>query len=232
MSWLSTLFNTLWRGAQNLNKKEGKSGSASATAQRLGDTVATVVDNVQSNPLVNSGGTLSATDPVDSSSEGVGSDLSHASVLEGIADSTTGNLTYARQDEQREKAEAFSAAEAQKQRDYEERLSNTAYQRQVADLKAAGLSPAFLTNGGSSVPTGATARSSASGVAPTHSAQVLSSLVNVIGSVALKSLSVAQNSAKESARAVRSAQELQKVTTHDYFDEHGEYRGSRQSYRS
>lgn len=61
-------------------------------------------------------------------------------------------------------ANDFSAVEAQKQRDWEEQMSNTAYQRQVADMRAAGVNPAMAMNGsGASVPSG----SSASSVSPT-----------------------------------------------------------------
>lgn len=60
-------------------------------------------------------------------------------------------------------ARAFNANEAEKQRQWEKMMSDTAIQRQVADLEAAGL-PKWLavSNGlsGSSTPAGSSARSS------------------------------------------------------------------------
>lgn len=61
--------------------------------------------------------------------------------------------------EQNQKAMDFNSAEAAKNRDWQKYMSNSAHQREIADLKAAGLNPVLSAMGGNgaAVTSGATA---------------------------------------------------------------------------
>ena len=90
----------------------------------------------------------------------------------GLDDLVMGGLSLAgglmqnsaAEDRQRE-AQAFNAKEAQLNRDFQERMSNSAYQRGMADMKAAGLNPILAyQRGPASSPSGATASTAAAPV--------------------------------------------------------------------
>ncbi|ALS03471.1 VP2 [Gokushovirus WZ-2015a] len=85
--------------------------------------------------------------------------------LKGIAQSNTAwNAEQAEiqrewQEKQNAKAMAFNADEAAKNRDWQQMMSNTAHQREVKDLMAAGLNPVLsaMNGNGAAVTSGATA---------------------------------------------------------------------------
>lgn len=74
------------------------------------------------------------------------------SAQESQKDTNALNLQIANQNS------AFNAEQAQKTRDFEERMSNTSYQRSMADMLRAGLNPILAyAKSGASTPSGATA---------------------------------------------------------------------------
>lgn len=75
------------------------------------------------------------------------------------------------------KQNKMQIAENQKNRDFQERMSNTAHQREVEDLKAAGLNPILSANGGASSPGGGVANIVNENAELSNSARDLSSKI-------------------------------------------------------
>lgn len=105
---------------------------------------------------------------------------------------------------------AFNASQAQANRDFQERMSNTQYQRGIEDMKAAGLNPMLgYSQGGASSPSGSTASGTAARVESTQS-QVAANATAAATMLAQLDLVKAQTAATN-AQAAKTTAEAQNV---------------------
>lgn len=92
---------------------------------------------------------------------------------------------------------SFNAAEAQKSRDWQEYMSNSAHQREVRDLLSAGLNPILSAMGGSGA--AVTSGAAASGSAPSNDTGLSSLFANYLTSLIQSATAI--NNSNVSAKA-------------------------------
>lgn len=125
----------------------------------------------------------------------------------------TGNLDWSRNYQMFTEGNAFNALEAQKQRDWEQYLSNTSFSRAKSDLLNAGLNPYMLYGqGGASSPVGSTAHSANAVGSNSSGSQFSSLLTSLLGNaISLANANLRSETYKEMS-------ELKNKTARDMLD--------------
>ena len=131
-----------------------------------------------------------------------------SNVLDNVFHSALGKYTGSNLTGAEREANEFNAGEAEKQRNWEERMANTQYQRGVADMSTAGVNPALMFGSGQAAPTPSGA--AASGVTPSFSG--LADLMSLIMLPAqIKNLNAQTRNIDEKTRTQEQITKIQTI---------------------
>lgn len=104
--------------------------------------------------------------------------VDNTNLIDGIDNMFTGNIDYKREVELLNQQMAFNSAEAEKERQWQEKMRDSSYMSQINQYKALGLNP-YLALGGSGASASMGATASASG---SHRSSSGSNIANILSS--------------------------------------------------